>query len=229
MNVLLVDDDQELTALLKEYLTKESISVDLCHNGEDGLQKALAGKYDAVVLDIMMPGKNGLEVLTELRKQTQLPAIMLTAKGDEMDRINGLEIGADDYLPKPCNPRELVARLRAVMRRVNPPEPVSDPSGILSVDDIDMDHNIHQVSRAGEILDLTVTEYSILQVLLENKNKVIEKNELAEKAMDRPLTLFDRSLDMHLSNLRKKLGPHTSGDPRIKTVRGVGYMYLPVE
>lgn len=229
MKVLLIDDDQELCQLLQQYLAKEEIDAQLCHTGDQGLQQALEGNFDAIILDIMMPVMDGLQVLTELRKKSNVPVLMLTAKGDEMDRITGLEIGADDYLPKPCNPRELLARLRAVLRRGHDlvaTETATTSSKIIEVDDIQIDHDLHQVERQGELLDLTVTEYSILTVLLQARGKVIEKNDLAEKAMSRPLTLFDRSLDMHLSNLRKKLGAHPDGSARIKTVRGVGYMYI---
>jgi DNA-binding response OmpR family regulator len=228
MKILLVDDDQELCDLLARYLAKEGIESDKVHTGREGLELALAGQHDAVVLDIMLPGMSGLDVLGELRKSSQIPVIMLTAKGDEMDRIVGLEIGADDYLPKPCNPRELLARLRAIHRRTQAPvdEVQENQEEIVEIDDLVIDHTQHHVVKAGEILELTVTEYNILNVLVKYKGKVVEKNKLAEEAMSRSLTLFDRSLDMHLSNLRKKIGSHAGGQARIKTVRGVGYMYI---
>lgn len=227
MKILLVDDDQELCELLARYLEREGIETDLVHTGPEGLEKGLSDKYDAIVLDIMLPGMTGLEVLAELRHKSNIPVVMLTAKGDEMDRILGLEIGADDYLPKPCNPRELLARLRAVLRRTIAnvvEEPSSD--GIIRIDELEIDHSQHRVLKDKEILELTVTEYNILNTLVSHLGKVVEKNQLAEEAMSRPLTLFDRSLDMHLSNLRKKLGLHKDGKTRIKTIRGVGYMYV---
>jgi DNA-binding response OmpR family regulator len=225
MKVLLVDDDQELCELLVRYLQREGIEVDQVHTGPAGLEQGLAQPYDAMVLDIMLPGMGGLEVLTELRKSSQLPVVMLTAKGDEMDRIVGLEIGADDYLPKPCNPRELIARLRAVLRR-SKVETQPQVDDVIRIDELEIDHSQHHVLKNNEPLELTVTEYNILNALVSHLGKVVEKNQLAEEAMSRSLTLFDRSLDMHLSNLRKKLGTHEDGQARIKTIRGVGYMYV---
>lgn len=226
MNILLVDDDQELCALLKRYLERELFRVNALHNAEEGLTEALSGKYDAVILDIMLPGGNGLDVLASIRQRSDIPVLMLTAKGDEMDRISGLEIGADDYLPKPCNPRELTARLRSITRRSRSNE-VADAQ--LEVDDLLIDFDQHQVLKDGEPLDLTITEFNILGVLARDVDKVIEKNQLAEKSLQRSLTLFDRSLDMHLSNLRKKLGNNRQGNARIKTMRGIGYMYASEE
>lgn len=229
MNVLLVDDDQELCGLLAQFLTREGIAVDQVHTGAEGLRKASDEKYDAMVLDIMLPEMNGLEVLSALRSEKNpVPVIMLTARGDEADRIQGLEIGADDYLPKPCNPRELIARLRAIHRRTTAHESIDEETpAVVQIDELVIDHSRHHVTKQGEALELTVTEYNILNVLVKNRGKVVEKNRLAEEAMSRSLTLFDRSLDMHLSNLRKKTGPHSGGQPRIKTIRGVGYMYVP--
>ena len=225
MKILLVDDDQELCELLVRYLQREGIEVDQVHTGSEGLQQGLAQSYDAMILDIMLPGMSGLEVLTELRKSSQLPVVMLTAKGDEMDRIVGLEIGADDYLPKPCNPRELIARLRAVLRRTKA-DVQAQTHDVIRIDELEIDHSQHHVLKDNEPLELTVTEYNILNTLVSHLGKVVEKNQLAEEAMSRSLTLFDRSLDMHLSNLRKKLGSHEDGQARIKTIRGVGYMYV---
>lgn len=225
MKILLVDDDQELCELLVRYLQREGLDVDQVHTGPEGLQQSLAQSYDAMILDIMLPGMTGLEVLTELRKTSQLPVVMLTAKGDEMDRIVGLEIGADDYLPKPCNPRELIARLRAVLRRTQADIKVQ-PDDVIHIDELEIDHSQHHVLKNDKALELTVTEYNILNTLVSHLGKVVEKNQLAEEAMSRSLTLFDRSLDMHLSNLRKKLGSHENGQARIKTIRGVGYMYV---
>lgn len=226
MNILLVDDDQELCALLKRYLERELFRVNAVHNAEEGLTEALSGKYEAVILDIMLPGGNGLDVLASIRQRSDIPVLMLTAKGDEMDRISGLEIGADDYLPKPCNPRELTARLRSITRRSRSNE-VADAQ--IEIDDLLIDFDQHQVLKDGEPLDLTITEFNILGVLARDVDKVIEKNQLAEKSLQRSLTLFDRSLDMHLSNLRKKLGNNRQGSARIKTMRGIGYMYASEE
>ena len=224
MNVLLVDDDQELCALLKRYLERELFRVSAVHTAGEGLNEALSGKYQAVILDVMLPGGDGLDILRAIRQRSDLPVLMLTAKGDEMDRIEGLEIGADDYLPKPCNPRELSARLRSVLRRGRSGQ-VAD--ALLQLDELSIDIDQHQVLRDGQPLDLTITEFKILNVLAREAGKVVEKNRLAEQSLQRTLTLFDRSLDMHLSNLRKKLGPNRMGEPRIRTVRGIGYMYAP--
>ncbi len=222
MNILLVDDDQELCALLKRYLERELFQVAVVHDAEAGLKEALSGKYQAVILDVMLPGGNGLDILRTLRSRSHVPVLMLTAKGDEMDRIDGLEIGADDYLAKPCNPRELSARLRSILRRGRPTEVASEQ---IQIDDLTIDFGQHQVFRDGVSLDLTLTEFNILSTLAREPGKIIEKNNLAEQSLQRSLTLFDRSLDMHLSNLRKKLGANSKGEPRIRTVRGLGYMY----
>ncbi|MDK2779111.1 MAG: response regulator transcription factor [Pseudomonadota bacterium] len=224
MNLLLIDDDQELCALLARYLERELFRVTAVHTAQAGLDEALSGKYQAVVLDIMLPGGDGLEILRTIRQRSDLPVVMLTAKGEEMDRIRGLEIGADDYLPKPCNPRELSARLRSVLRRGRSGD-ITEAS--ICLDELQINLDQHEVLRDGDPMDLTVTEFNILTVLARDAGKVVEKNRLAEQSLQRSLTLFDRSLDMHLSNLRKKLGPNRQGDPRIRTVRGVGYMYTP--
>ena len=222
MNILLVDDDTELTALLTRYLERELFKVAAVHTAEEGLAEALSARYQAVVLDVMLPGGSGIDILGQIRTRSDVPVLMLTAKGDEMDRIQGLEIGADDYIPKPCNPRELSARLRSILRRGRSADVIS---ATLEVEDLVIDFDKHIVHRNGEELDLTVTEFNILGVLVREAGKVVDKNRLAEQSMQRSLTLFDRSLDMHLSNLRKKLGPSPGGEQRIKTVRGVGYMY----
>ena len=224
MNVLLVDDDQELCALLKRYLERELFKITAVHEATTGLSEALSGKYQAVILDVMLPGGDGLDILRNIRQRSDLPVLMLTAKGDETDRIEGLEIGADDYLPKPCNPRELAARLRSVLRRGRSGQ-IAD--ALLQVDELTIDLDQHRVLRDGQPLELTVTEFNILSVLAREAGNVVEKNRLAEQSLQRSLTLFDRSLDMHLSNLRKKLGPNRQGEARIRTVRGIGYWYAP--
>lgn len=224
MNILLVDDDLELSALLKRYLERELFKVTMVHDAPSGQEEALSGKYQAVILDVMLPGGNGVDVLRAVRQRSDIPVLMLTAKGDEMDRIEGLEIGADDYMPKPANPRELAARLRSVLRR-NRSGDVAEAN--LELDELSIDLDQHQVKKLGELVELTATEFNILCVLARDAGKVVEKNRLAEQSMQRSLTLFDRSLDMHLSNLRKKLGPNRMGDARIRTIRGIGYMYSP--
>lgn len=223
MNILLVDDDIELCSLLKRYLERELFVVKTVHTADEGIKEGLSGRYNGIVLDIMLPGGNGLDILRTIRERSDVPIVMLTAKGDEMDRITGLEIGADDYVPKPCNPRELSARLRSILRRGHS---ASVTEAVLDIDDLSIDLEQHKVKKNGEELDLTVTEFNIINVLAREAGKVVDKNRLAEQSMQRSLTLFDRSLDMHLSNLRKKLGVGKDGSPRIKTIRGVGYMYV---
>jgi two-component system response regulator CpxR len=219
--VLLADDDRELCELLREYLEQEGFSVRLAHDGEAALEAARAPDLDALVLDIMMPAPNGIEVLKRLRRESALPVVMLTARGDDLDRILGLELGADDYLPKPCNPRELVARLRAVLRR----SAGAQAPGVLCVQDLELHPGSRQLLRDGERLDLTSTEFSLAQVLLQRAGTVVSKRDLYLAALGREPVRFDRSVDMHLSNLRRKLGPAPGGGARIETVRGIGYLY----
>jgi two-component system response regulator CpxR len=219
--ILLADDDIELCSLLKEYLEQEGFDVRLAHNGNSALEQSRRGGFDAMVLDIMMPGRNGIEVLKELRKGSELPVVMLTARGEDLDRILGLELGADDYLPKPCNPRELVARLRAVLRRSSP----QIATGSLVVDDLELNAGNRELLRSGTRLELTSTEFSVLQALLQKPGVVISKRDLYLSALGREPVRYDRSVDMHVSNLRRKLGPDSAGESRIETIRGIGYQY----
>lgn len=224
IRVLLADDDRELAALLADYLQMEGMQVALAHDGEAALTAIEKAPPDIVVLDIMMPRLNGIEVLKRLREASLLPVIMLTAKGDPVDRIVGLEVGADDYLPKPCNPRELVARIRAILRRASPrPDTIAES---LYVGDIEMRLGSRTVLQAEEEVVLTSTEFEVLRVLLAAAGSVVGKNELSEQALGRRLMPYDRSLDMHISHLRNKLGDLPDGGARIKTVRNVGYLYV---
>ncbi len=220
--ILLADDDAELGALLAEYLAGEGFEVLRAEDGEKALAAARGGDVDAVVLDIMMPRMSGTEVLKQLRRESDLPVIMLTARGDDLDRILGLELGADDYLPKPCNPRELVARLRAVLRR----SAGSGTPGVLRVGDLELHAASRQLLREGEPVDLTSTEFSLAQLLLQRAGAVVDKRDLYLAALGREPVRFDRSVDMHLSNLRRKLGPAPGGGARIETIRGIGYLYV---
>ncbi len=226
--LLLADDDVELTAMLKEYLEREGFSVDLARDGESAIAKVRRTAYDLLVLDVMMPGPNGFDVLREIRSDSLLPVLMLTARGDDVDSIVGLELGADDYLPKPCNPRVLVARIRAVLRRTEPhPEPdggIPQPQ-ILQVGDLELHPGARRILCRSVPVPLTSTEYSVLEVLVREAGHVVPKAVLCERALGRKLARYDRSLDMHISSLRRKLGPMDGGDERIKTVRGVGYQY----
>ncbi|HEV7844006.1 MAG TPA: response regulator transcription factor [Pyrinomonadaceae bacterium] len=224
--VLVIDDDVGLCELVAEYLEPEGYKVEAVHNGEAGVERALSGEHALCVLDFMLPGINGFEVLRRIRAQSRLPVVMLTARGDDVDRIVGLEIGADDYLPKPFNPRELVARINAVLRRARPDEQGGkETSGRLIVGDVEMDIGTRVVRRAGETVELTVVEYDLLEKLLRAPGLVVSREELVRDVLHRTLSPFDRSIDMHVSHLRKKLGHRVQDAERIKTVRGVGYIY----
>lgn len=222
-NILLVDDDTELSAMLGEYLEAEGFSIGRVFEGKAGVQQALSGLFDAIVLDVMLPELDGFEVLRRIRSQSSVPVLMLTAKGEDIDRIVGLEIGADDYLAKPFNPRELLARLRAVLRRTQVDNTLQQTNtevihiGLLEV---------HPASRtalsAGQSLDLTSTEFNLLHMLVKEGGHLVSKENLSEHALGRTLEKYDRSIDMHMSNLRKKMTDHNLGS-LIITVRGQGY------
>jgi two-component system response regulator CpxR len=223
--VLVIDDDVGLCELVEEYLGPEGYDVEAVHNGERGLDRALANDHALVVLDVMLPGMNGFDVLRRIRAKSGIPVLMLTARGDDVDRIVGLEIGADDYLSKPFNPRELVARIRAILRRTQPGELTSGAPEAFVVGDIEMDTATRTVRRAGELIELTVVEYDLLEKLLRSAGQIAKREELVKEVLGRELSPFDRSIDMHVSNLRKKLGHQLNGFERIKTIRGVGYIY----
>ncbi|MGI8811394.1 MAG: response regulator transcription factor, partial [Pyrinomonadaceae bacterium] len=218
----IVDDDEELCELVSEYLTAEGFHSTCVHDGEKGLEGARSGNFDLAILDVMLPKMSGFEVLKKLREISNLPIIMLTARGDDADRIGGLESGADDYLPKPFNPRELVARLKAIMRRILPDDEIQER---IAVDDLQLSHSARSAIRGAVDLGLTSVEFDLLAALLRRAGTIMRKEELSEQVLDRELSPYDRSLDMHISNLRKKLGPRTDGSERIKTIRSVGYIY----
>lgn len=220
--ILLADDDAELRSLLREFLEGEGFAVLEAADGAAALQQARKERPDVMVLDIMMPAMSGTEVLKQLRRESELPVIMLTARGDDLDRILGLELGADDYLPKPCNPRELVARIRAILRRSGP----GAATGPLAVDELELHPGSRHLFKNGEPVSLTSTEFSLLQVLMQRAGQVVSKRDLYLAALGREPVRFDRSVDMHLSNLRRKLGPSPAGAARIETVRGMGYQYV---
>jgi two-component system, OmpR family, response regulator CpxR len=225
--VLIIDDDEELCELVEEYLTAEGFEVEAVHDGESGLATASTGDFDLAILDVMLPGLNGFDVLRRLRERSSMPVLMLTARGDEMERIVGLEIGADDYLSKPFNPRELTARLKAVLRRTGGENGDATPERI-QVGDIELSPASRAAWLDGSEVQLTSVEFDLLHALLAEAGSVVKKDELSERVLDRRLSPFDRSLDMHISNLRKKLGPRADGGDRIKTVRSVGYIYTVV-
>src|SRR3569833_1096512 len=218
--ILLIDDDIELGALLTDYLRTEGFDVQAVHNGELGLQKALSGSYNIVVLDVMLPGISGLDVLRRLRPQAQVPVLLLTARGEDVDRIVGLELGADDYVPKPFNTRELLARIQAILRRVQGGQVQGT---VVNVGDVQLDPGARTVHRNGQRVDFTSVEFDLLRYLLENAGNVVPREELAERVLGRRFSPFDRSIDMHISKIRRKL--LDEGDELITTVRGTGYIY----
>jgi two-component system OmpR family response regulator len=224
--VLLIDDDVELVEMLKEYLEQDGFAVHAVHDGAAGLSDALSGQYDIAVLDVMMPHLDGVETLRRLRQKSRLPVLMLTAKGDDTDRILGLELGADDYVPKPCTPRELSARIRAILRRSQAGSPGSAEVLSLAVGTLQMWPQQRRVSWDGTPVELTSTEFNLLEVLLRNAGRTVSKNELSEQALGRPLARFDRNIDVHMSSLRHKLGTLPDGRSCIHTVHRQGYMLI---
>ena len=222
--ILAVDDDIGLTELLAEYLEPEGFALDAVHDGETGVERILAGGYAIVVLDVMLPGIGGLEVLRRVRRQSQVPVIMLTARQATADRVLGLEVGADDYLPKPFDPRELVARVRTVLRRVRPASRMQ-PGDFLAVDDLMLDAGRREVRRDNELVDLTSAEFELLRALLKSAGRVVTRDDLFRTVLDREFSMLDRGIDNLISALRRKLGLTGEGTERIKAIRGVGYLY----
>lgn len=222
--ILVVDDDRKLAALIRDYLGPLGYQVTLRHNGAEGLAEALAAPYEAMILDVMMPGMDGFSVLRELRKSSDLPVLMLTALGDEADRIVGLELGADDYLPKTFSSRELLARLRAVTRRARGANPGLTPVVEFSAGPLTLCEETHTATLAAERLDLTTLEFAILTALIKAKGRVKTRERLIEEVSERRFDVFDRSIDVHVSSLRKKLGDDAKNPRFIQTVRGIGYM-----
>jgi DNA-binding response OmpR family regulator len=215
--VLLADDDVELSDMLSEYLEREGFSVTAVHDGESAARQALEGDFQIAVLDVMMPRVDGVEALRRIRRASRIPVIMLTARGDDVDRIVGLELGADDYVTKPCTPRELAARLRAILRRV---QPQAGSSGPLTAGELKLWPEKRRAEWRGRPLELTSMEFNVLEVLMRNAGRVVAKKELSEQALGRPLARYDRSLDVHMSSIRHKLG---EAGALIRTVRGIGY------
>jgi len=218
MRLLIVDDDAELCALLGEFLQREGYTVQCVHDGNTGLEQAQQGGYDLIVLDVMLPGIDGFEILKQLRSQSKVPVLMLTARGQDVDRIVGLELGADDYLPKPFNPRELSARVKAILRRTEP----RPNRGRLEVNGVALDPGTREVTCDGKAVEVTTLEFDILEQLMRNAGRVVSRDGLMESLYNRKATPFDRSIDMHVSHLRRKL---EGTRPVIKTIRGVGYQF----
>lgn len=225
--ILVIDDDTELCSLVAEYLEPEGFLVDAAADGQSGLEKALSGDHLLVVLDVMLPRLNGFEVLRQIRNKSRIPVLLLTARGEEVDRIVGLEIGADDYLPKPFNPRELVARIHAILRRTRSAEKGGPASAteILRVGDVVLDPATRTVHQNGKPVELTSVEFTLLQVLLREAGRVVTRERLVDTVLSRKFSPFDRSIDMHVSKVRKKLGDSDGVADYIKTVRGVGYIF----
>nr|WP_218059105.1 response regulator transcription factor [Gilliamella apicola] len=223
INILLIDDDVELSQMLSEYLTNEGFNIKSVYLGKNGIEEALSGKYRAAILDVMLPDINGIDVLKSIRQQCNMPVIMLTAKGDNIDRVLGLELGADDYIPKPCYPRELLARLRAVLRRF-------DERSVDTVDDkkyhfngLTLDLPQRLCTWNDKVIDLTSTEFNLLVLLVKNNERVVTKEELSEIGLGRARELYDRSVDVHISNIRQKLHQVAQNVVTIETIRAVGY------
>jgi len=223
-SLLVIDDDQELGQMLGDYLATDNLKITVEHTGERGLATLQSHDFDLLILDIMLPGISGLEVLKQVRRKSQIPVIMLTARGDDIDRIIGLEVGADDYLSKPFNPRELLARIKAILRRS---QGVTTNKGKLELGSIELDTRTHQAAVAGNTLSLTGTEFEILKSLLETPGDVVSKEQLSERALGRRLLPYDRSIDTHISNLRGKLERAGNRNETIQNQRGVGYLLIP--
>jgi two-component system response regulator CpxR len=227
-NILLVDDDKQLCDLIEEFLVDEGFKVTKAHDGTEGLTQARSGNFDIVVLDVMLPIYSGFEVLSKLRAHSDVPVIMLTAKGDSVDRIVGLDMGADDYLAKPCNPRELVARINAVLRRLDKQASITSTE-TLQVSGILLNRGNRSCSYDGQILNITGAEFSILDQLMSSAGAILSKEVLTEQALSRKLTPYDRSIDVHVSNIRKKLASIGVAKDQIINVRGAGYMFTLTE
>ncbi len=222
-HILLIDDDTELTSLLKEVLSYEGFDVSEANDGEAGLN-AVNDSVDLILLDVMMPKLNGMETLKKLREKWQTPVLMLTAKGEEIDRVIGLELGADDYLPKPFSDRELLARIRAVLRRTQQHQ--NKHSDMIECQDIQVFPGKQEAYCQGKLVDLTSTEFALLAHFVQNPGNTITKEDLSLDVLGKRLAAFDRAIDMHVSNLRKKLPERADGKARIKTLRGRGYLMV---
>jgi two-component system response regulator CpxR len=222
--ILIIDDDQELGEMLSEFLAPDHLKLTACHTGEDGLQTLAGENFDLLILDIMLPGMSGLDVLKELRQKNDIPVIMLTARGDDIDRILGLEFGADDYIAKPFNPRELVARIKAILRRM---QPSGGDANRQVVGALEIDTRTRSVTANGESIRLTGTEFEILRCIIDTQGGVVSREFLSEQALGRRLLPYDRSIDTHISNLRGKLERAGLTDPAIVSQRGVGYRLVP--
>ena len=223
--ILLVDDDVELVEMIRDYLRQEGFEASMVHDGERGVREALSGNYAIAVLDVMMPGMSGIEALRRIRSESSLPVIMLTARGDDTDRIIGLELGADDYVPKPCTPRELTARIRAILKRTGAAREAGSLQAV-KVGALEVWPERRKAAWDGRPVDLTSTEFSLLEVLARHAGQIVSKEELSRQGLGRPLTRFDRSIDVHMSSIRQKLGSLPDGRSCIQTVIRKGYVLV---
>lgn len=221
--LLLTDDDVELVGMLKEYLQQEGFDVTVAHDGVTAEQYVLAGHFDLMILDVMMPVQDGIQTLRNIRANSTIPVIMLTAKGDNNDKITGLELGADDYVPKPCTPRELVARVRAILRRI---QSNTSRTYVITVGDLKVWSSQRRAEWQSHVLDLTSTEFNLLEILARHAGAVVSKEELSLQALGRPLAKFDRSIDVHLSSIRQKIAQYSDNPNVIQTVYRMGYQLL---
>lgn len=219
--LLVIDDDAELSQLVTRFLEREGFAIHWVSGGAAGMEQALREEYSLILLDVMMPDSDGFAVLRRIRRESRTPVLMLTARGDTQDRIRGLEMGADDYLPKPFDPAELVARIRAILRRSSP----QTPPAAMAVGDIELNGGNRTVRRAGAAIDLTTVEFDLLATLMRVAGTTVSREELVRSVLGREFSPFDRSIDTHVCNLRRKLGPLEDGGERIKGVRGAGYLY----
>jgi len=226
MNILIADDDEELCSLLKEYLEQEGLSVQTAPDGQSAIELLKTQDFDLLVLDVMMPKLNGFDTLKLLRESSDIAIIMLTAKGEKLDRIAGLEMGADDYISKPCDPLELIARIRAVTRRSLNNKSNKLQEDVIKLDDITVLKTSRQVMLGNQYVDFTSTEFDVLLVLIEKAGELISREKLCNLGLRKPLEAYDRHIDMHISHLRKKLGLDSQGRKRIETIRGTGYQYV---
>lgn len=225
-DILIIDDDLELCQMLREYLELEGFHIELAHTGEQGIFQLSTRAFALVILDIMLPTINGIETLKRIRQHYQIPVIMLTAKGEDIDRVVGLEMGADDYLAKPFNPRELIARIRAILRRVQNTIVIQDIDTNIQIGDLELKLAERIANWHNQTLDITSTEFNILEILAVNAGSPVTKANLSEQALGKKLQRYDRSLDMHISNLRQKLGDLPDGRSPIQTIRGLGYQLI---
>ena len=228
-HVLVIDDDVELCNLVSRFLVREGFQIDAVNGGAQGIERALSGDYALVVLDVMMPEMSGFDVLRRIRAESPMPVLMLTARGDALDRVLGLEMGADDYLPKPFSPPELAARIRAILRRAKPATTPVTANATIAVGDVELDSGARVVRHGHQLVNLTTVEFDLLEVLMRAAGQVVNREKLTRDILGREFSPFDRSIDTHVCNLRKKIGPLPDGTDRIKGVRGIGYLYaLPV-